>query len=81
MNSERCEDHIKTESQASQIIDRADFTGMTPLGKNLHRKVVEPFLLQPARSGALRKPVLIIAITDGEPVSVSILVIELVADF
>ena len=68
MNSQRCEDRIKTEMQAQQIIAGADFNGMTPLGTNLRRKVIEPFLLQPARSGTLRKPVLIIAITDGEPV-------------
>jgi hypothetical protein len=40
---------------------------MTPLGRELDRKVVQPLILQPARSNGLVKPILVIAITDGEP--------------
>ncbi len=42
------------------------FTGTTPLGTSLDRKVLQPLVLGPARSQQLRKPVLVIAITDGE---------------
>ena len=37
------------------------------MGTMLERKLIEPFVTGPAKSGALRKPVLIIVITDGEP--------------
>jgi len=37
------------------------------MGTSLRQKVIEPFVVQPARSGQLRKPVLIITITDGQP--------------
>ena len=43
------------------------FSGTTPLGTNLDRKVLQPLVINPARSSQLRKPVLVIVITDGEP--------------
>ena len=43
------------------------FSGTTPLGTNLDRKVLQPLVIGPARSSQLRKPVLVIVITDGEP--------------
>ena len=43
------------------------FGGTTPLGTNLDRKVLGPLVVGPARSSQLRKPVLVITITDGEP--------------
>jgi hypothetical protein len=42
------------------------FTGTTPLGTSLDRKVLQPLVVGPARSQQLRKPVLVIAITDGQ---------------
>ncbi|RSH79626.1 uncharacterized protein EHS24_009278 [Apiotrichum porosum] len=33
----------------------------------LEKKVLKPLVLDPAKHGTLRKPVLVIAITDGEP--------------
>ena len=40
---------------------------MTPLGTSLQKKVLEPLVLSPAKHGSLRKPVLIVIITDGAP--------------
>lgn len=40
--------------------------GLTPLGTSLDQKILQPLLLGPARSNALRKPLLVIAITDGK---------------
>ena len=40
--------------------------GLTPLGTSLDHKIIQPLLLGPARSRALQKPLLVIAITDGE---------------
>lgn len=60
-------DKIKSEDQIQNIIRQVPFQGQTPLGSHLSQKVLEPLVLQPARSNALRKPVLVIMITDGEP--------------
>lgn len=46
---------------------QAKFGGITPLGTMLDRKILRPFVLGPAGSRSLRKPVLVITITDGEP--------------
>ena len=61
-------DGIRTEQQVENLLaqDRL-FTGLTPLGTELRRQVIEPLVLGRARSGQLRKPVLVITITDGQP--------------
>ncbi|KAI5795827.1 hypothetical protein FPQ18DRAFT_325443 [Pyronema domesticum] len=41
--------------------------GTTRIGTKLLEKVVLPFVVEPARRGTLRRPVLISIITDGEP--------------
>lgn len=38
------------------------------MGTMLEKKLILPFVTGPAQNGALRKPVLVIVITDGEPV-------------
>ena len=58
---------IRTEEQAEALVMDAKYRGLTPLGTQLEAQVIEPLVLQPARSGQLRKPVLIITITDGQP--------------
>lgn len=68
LNSPTGADHVNSQHAATECIDRVQFNGLTPLGRSLSSKVIEPFVLGPARSGQLRKPVLVIAITDGEPV-------------
>ncbi|KAL9033468.1 MAG: hypothetical protein Q9214_007501, partial [Letrouitia sp. 1 TL-2023] len=60
-------DKIKSEDQIQNIVRQVPFQGQTPLGSHLSQKVLEPLVLQPARSNALRKPILVIMITDGEP--------------
>ena len=37
------------------------------MGRELKRKVVDGIVLRAARSGQMRKPVLVIAVTDGQP--------------
>lgn len=53
-------------------------TGLTPLGTSLDQKILQPLLLSPARQNSLQKPLLIIAITDGqsEGVQTIIMLIE-----
>jgi hypothetical protein len=58
---------LRTEPEVSQLISQVSFRGLTPLGTNLQAKVIEPLVLRPARSNALKKPVMVITITDGQP--------------
>lgn len=58
---------LKSENEVSQLISQVNFRGLTPLGTNLKAKVIDPLVLGPARQNALRKPVMIITITDGQP--------------
>ncbi|KAL0050854.1 hypothetical protein WJX82_008507 [Trebouxia sp. C0006] len=44
------------------------FTGMTPLGSRLDERVIKPFLTAGVQHRNLEKPILVITITDGEPV-------------
>ena len=37
------------------------------MGTELRAKIIEPMVLRPARAGQLLKPVLVIAIADGQP--------------
>ncbi|KAK4702863.1 hypothetical protein P7C70_g3348, partial [Phenoliferia sp. Uapishka_3] len=66
MNS-KIEAASNTEAAALNIIKQVQFNGMTPLGTSLKKKVLEPLVLHPAKHGQLRKPVLIVIITDGAP--------------
>ena len=63
----RALDGIRSEQQAEELVARAKFSGLTPLGTELRAQIIEPLVLQKARSGQLRKPILIITITDGQP--------------
>ncbi|KAI8590354.1 hypothetical protein BDZ88DRAFT_415012 [Geranomyces variabilis] len=68
MNSDAQGNNITTEAQASQLVRNVKYMGTTPLGTKLDAKVLQPMVLAPARAGSLPKPVLVIVITDGEPV-------------
>ena len=46
---------------------QVQFNGMTPLGTALNQKVIQPFLMGGIQTRNLQKPILVIAITDGEP--------------
>ncbi|KAI5304716.1 hypothetical protein KEM56_006067 [Ascosphaera pollenicola] len=67
MNSDQRADGLRTEQQAQQLVSTHRFRGLTPLGTNLKSKVIDDLVLPKLRSGNLRKPVLIVTITDGEP--------------
>ncbi|MCJ1431261.1 hypothetical protein MMC27_000612 [Xylographa pallens] len=58
---------IRTEEQAEALVMHAKYRGLTPLGTQLRAQVIEPLVIQPARRGQLRKPVLVVVITDGQP--------------
>ncbi|PGH21658.1 hypothetical protein AJ80_03091 [Polytolypa hystricis UAMH7299] len=67
MNNDQVGDNIRSEAQVDGLIKSIQFKGLTPLGTSLKNKVLEPLVLAPARAGQLRKPVLVITITDGQP--------------
>lgn len=67
LNSQYDGNNISSEAQAMQLVSSVKFSGLTPLGTSLDQKVLQPMLLQPARANALRKPLLVICITDGAP--------------
>lgn len=67
MNSRVEGNGIHDEQQVEQLVSQVKFAGLTPLGREMQNKVLGPLVLQPARSGQLQKPVLVITITDGEP--------------
>lgn len=67
MNSNVDGDHITDERSASALLQRVRFSGLTPLGTSMDRKILQPLVLGPARAGRLQKPVLVITITDGAP--------------
>lgn len=67
MNSQQQGNNIKSQQQVEQMISQTRFSGLTPMGRELDAKVLQPLVLGPARSRQLRKPVLVIIITDGQP--------------
>ncbi|GAB7357837.1 hypothetical protein MBLNU230_g0008t2 [Neophaeotheca triangularis] len=58
---------IKTEQQIQQIMSNKRYKGLTPFGTKLREKVIDGIVGPQLRSGRMRKPVLIISITDGQP--------------
>ncbi|GJN93971.1 hypothetical protein Rhopal_007034-T1 [Rhodotorula paludigena] len=68
MNSPTVGHGISNEGQAQSLLSGITFSGLTPLGTSLENKILRP-LVHAAQSGTLRKPVLVIAVTDGEPAS------------
>ena len=58
---------IKTEQQIDQLMQGHKFSGLTPLGTSLRKKVMDALFMPNLRSGRMRKPMLVIVITDGQP--------------
>jgi hypothetical protein len=67
MNSNLQGNNIKTSLDIHNLISKIQFNGGTPMGTSLDQKILKPLILSPASNKNLKKPVLIITITDGEP--------------
>lgn len=67
LNSSISGDNIRNESEVAQLVQRVQFSGLTPLGTSMERKILDPLVLGPARQQQLQKPVIVITITDGAP--------------
>ena len=60
-------DNIRSEQDVDRLMSAVPFKGTTALGTQLKAKILDPLVLDRARHGTLSKPVLIITITDGQP--------------
>ncbi|KAI9882637.1 MAG: hypothetical protein M1823_005611 [Watsoniomyces obsoletus] len=67
MNSNLQGNNIRTEQEVENLIRGVSFSGLTPMGTNLRTKVLDPLVVGPARAQQLRKPVLCLILTDGQP--------------
>ncbi|BGP27538.1 von Willebrand factor, type A domain containing protein [Rhodotorula toruloides] len=67
LNSKTVGNNVTNEQQAQQLLGGIKFSGLTPLGTSLEQKILQPLLVGPARQGSLRKPLLVVCVTDGAP--------------
>jgi hypothetical protein len=58
-------DHLRTVEDVKKLA-RVPCEGDTRLGQVLNKKIVKPMILEKAVNGTLRKPVIVVIITDGE---------------
>jgi len=56
MNSTVQGNNIRTEQEVERLISQVQFKGLTPMGTQLRAKVLEPLVVQKAKSHQLRKP-------------------------
>lgn len=57
---------LRSEAQVEQLLMNKRYKGLTPFGTRLRERVIDP-ILTPKLHGQMQKPLLIIAITDGQP--------------
>jgi hypothetical protein len=53
--------------QVDAIMQAVQYKGLTPIGTELKKKVIDELVVGKANTGQLRKPVLVIVLTDGQP--------------
>ncbi|KAI8808120.1 hypothetical protein BJ742DRAFT_291269 [Cladochytrium replicatum] len=68
MKEQREGDNLRTPDECDALISSIRFAGMTPLGTALEQRVIRPFVIDRVNSQTMKKPVLVIIVTDGEPV-------------
>lgn len=69
MNANLQGDNIRDSAAAANLVARCQFNGMTPLGTQMHERILKPLVEAPISRRSMQKPVLVITITDGEPTS------------
>ncbi|GAA5904391.1 hypothetical protein JCM8208_004182 [Rhodotorula glutinis] len=67
LNSKKEGNGIKSEAQAIDLMSKIKFNRATPLGSSLRSKILEPLVYKKVKKHALKKPLLVVIITDGEP--------------
>lgn len=66
-NGRPLQDGVANETQIETIMRGVQFKGLTPMGTSLRKKVIDEIVMSRAQSGQLRKPILVVTITDGQP--------------
>jgi hypothetical protein len=61
------DDFIRSEQGVEALMSGISFKGLTPMGTELKNKVIDGIVLPQVRDGTLKKPVLVITVTDGQP--------------
>lgn len=67
LNSKKEGNGFTTEAQAIELIGRVKWDRATPLGTAMKHKILEPLVYKKVKKNALKKPLLIVAVTDGAP--------------
>ncbi|KAJ3032204.1 hypothetical protein HDV00_007961 [Rhizophlyctis rosea] len=67
MNADKDGDLIRNASDVTALLAGIEFLYCTPLATEMKNKILDPMVLQRAKTRILEKPVLIITITDREP--------------
>ncbi|KAF2666724.1 hypothetical protein BT63DRAFT_376145, partial [Microthyrium microscopicum] len=60
-------ENIRSEQQIGQLMETVQYKGLTPMGTELRKKVVDGIILSKVRDRRYTKPHLVICITDGQP--------------
>jgi hypothetical protein len=60
-------DNIKSEQQVGNLMSKVQYKGLTPIGTELRKKVIDGLIVPQLRSNSYTKPHLIIVVTDGQP--------------
>lgn len=67
LNSKKEGNGFTTEAQVVELIGRVKWDRATPLGTAMKHKILEPLVYKKIKKNALKKPLLIISVTDGAP--------------
>lgn len=67
MNSNLEGNGITNQNQVNQLMQGIQFNGLTPIGTELERKILQPFFVNAIERRQFNKPLLVFVITDGEP--------------
>jgi hypothetical protein len=59
-------DHLTTVKSITEKFEKIQCSGDTKLGTILEKKITKPMILDKAGKGVLKKPVIVVIITDGE---------------
>lgn len=65
LNSKKEGNGFTTEAQVVELIGRVKWDRATPLGTAMKHKILEPLVYKKIKKNALKKPLLIISVTDG----------------
>jgi len=60
-------ENIKTEQQIERLMSSVQYKGLTPMGTELRRKVIDGIIVPKLQRQQYTKPHLVIIITDGQP--------------